>query len=146
MKKGVRSKAYNTITFPDPQRINKRPKSQSDKAKKSPKKDFADLNQLKANLPFQLKVIDRKKVIGAFKLDELERILIKKFLKFSKRVNIISVEFIFDTIKKPKVEGVMHIGNLHVDLTGKNHHLKAENRELRALLRELIEKFEKAIS
>lgn len=146
MKKGVRSKAYNTITFPDPQRINKRPKSQSDEVKKSSKKELADLNQLKANLPFQLKVIDRKKVIGAFKLDELERILIKKFLKFSKRVNIISVEFIFDTIKKPKVEGVMHTGSLHVDLTGKNHHLKAENRELRALLRELLEKFEKAMS
>ncbi|MCX7928267.1 MAG: hypothetical protein N2558_01110 [Patescibacteria group bacterium] len=144
MKKGVRSKAYNTITFPDSQRINNRPKQSLD-LEKNPRKNLVKAADLKENLAFQVKVIDRKKVVGAFKLDELERILIKKFLKFSKRVSINSVEFVFDTIKKPKMEGVMHTGNLHVDLAGKNQHLKAEGREPSAVLRELIEKFENTI-
>lgn len=143
MKKGIRSEAYKNITFPDPQRINHRAKT-SESIKKQIKKPLVSANEMKKDLNFQVSVVDRKKVIGAFKLDELERILIKKFIKYSKRLSIISVSFVFDTIKKQKADGVMHIGSLHVDAAGKNHHLKAENRELSALLRDLIEKFERA--
>jgi hypothetical protein len=104
------------------------------------------LSDLKASLTYGFTVVDRKKVLSDVQTEEIERLLIRRCNSYTKRSHILSVEFVFDTQKKPKSENVIYKGSLHVGVRGKDHHVHAEARNIKLLLSNLLKKYEAVIA